>query len=64
MAINKYPLHINVSNFKHLALRCFHIKTSLVTDDTGANPGEGLTSVEDRRMLGVRAAVHAQLRPE
>jgi hypothetical protein len=35
-----------------------------VTDNTGANPGEGLTSVEDRRMLAVRAAVHAQLRPE
>jgi methionyl aminopeptidase len=35
-----------------------------VTDNTGANPGEGLTSVEDRRMLAVRAAVQAQLRPE
>jgi hypothetical protein len=36
----------------------------VVTDNTGANPGEGLTSVENRRMLAVRAAVHAQLRPE
>jgi hypothetical protein len=41
-----------------------HNTLHIVTDNTGANPGEGLTSVEDRRMLAIRAAVHAQLRPE